>query len=120
MGDWYAGAWLPNDLNPVREYARQKGLLFGLWVEIESIGSASKLRQEHPDWVLTRNGKPVAGGRLLDVANPAVAAWMESEIARIIKKYDLDLFRHRLQLDRRRRREPRPRWLHGKYLVASR
>ena len=93
VGDWYAGAWLPNDLNPVREYARQKGLLFGLWVEIESIGSASKLRQEHPDWVLTRNGQPVANGRSLDVANPVVAAWMESEIARIIKKYDLDLFR---------------------------
>ena len=92
-GDWYAGAWLPNDLNPVREYARQKGLLFGLWVEIESIGSASTLRQKHPDWVLTRNGKPVADGCQLDVANPAVAAWMESEVARIIKKYDLDLFR---------------------------
>ncbi len=29
----------------VREHARQKGLLFGLWVEIESIGSAAKLRQ---------------------------------------------------------------------------
>jgi alpha-galactosidase len=93
VGDWYAGAWLPNDLNPVREYARQKGLLFGLWVEIESIGSASKLRREHPDWVLTRDGKPVAGGRLLDLTNPAVSAWMESEIARIIRRYDLDLFR---------------------------
>ncbi len=68
-------------------------MLFGLWVEIESIGSASKLRKEHPEWVLTRNGKPVAEGRQLDVSNPAVAAWMESEIARIIKKYDLDLFR---------------------------
>ena len=43
--------------------------------------------------MLNRNGKPVADGRQLDVANPAVAAWMESEIARIIKKYDLDLFR---------------------------
>jgi len=93
VGDWHAGAWLPNDLTPVREYAREKGLLFGLWVEIESIGPAAKLRREHPDWVLTRNGQPVAGGRQLDVANPAVAAWMESEIARIIKAYDLDLFR---------------------------
>lgn len=92
-GDWYAGSWLPNDLNPIREYARQKGLLFGLWVEIESIGQASKLRKEHPDWVLTRNGKPVANGRLLDFANPAVAAWAESEIARLIRKYDLDMFR---------------------------
>jgi len=93
VGDWYAGAWLPNDLNPVREYSRQKGLLFGLWVEIEAIGGASKLRREHPDWVLTRDGKPVAGGRLLDLTKPAVTAWMETEIARIIKKYDLDLFR---------------------------
>ncbi len=93
VGDWYAGAWLPNDLNPIREHARQKGLLFGLWVEIEGIGSASKLRQQHPDWVLTRDGKPVANSRQLDVSNPVVAAWMESEIARIIKKYDLDLFR---------------------------
>jgi len=93
VGDWYAGAWLPNDINPVREYSRQKGLLFGLWVEIEAIGSASKLRKEHPDWVSMRDGKPVGRGRQLDVTNPAVAAWMESEIARVIEKYDLDLYR---------------------------
>ena len=93
VGDWYAGDWLPHDLNPIREYARKKGMLFGLWMEPESIGSASKLRQQHPDWILTRNGKPVANGRLLDLANPTVAAWMESEIVRIIQKYDLDMFR---------------------------
>ena len=93
VGDWYAGAWLPNDLNPIREYARTKGLLFGLWVEIESIGQASKLRKEHPDWVLTRNGRPLADGRLLDFANPAVVAWAESEIARLIQKNDHDMFR---------------------------
>jgi alpha-galactosidase len=29
----------------------------------------------------------------LDVGNPVVAKWMESEMARIIKKYDLDIFR---------------------------
>ncbi|MBI3666568.1 MAG: alpha-galactosidase [Acidobacteria bacterium] len=92
-GDWYAGAWLPNDLNPVREYARKKGLLFGLWVEIESVGAAAKLREQHPDWILTRNGRPVAEGRQLDVSKPEVAAWMESEIARLIKKYDLDMLR---------------------------
>jgi alpha-galactosidase len=93
VGDWYAGAWLPHDVTPIRDHARQKGLLFGLWVEIESIGGASNLRRQHPDWVLTRDGQPVAGGRQLDVSNPAVAAWMGSEISRLIKKYDLDLFR---------------------------
>jgi alpha-galactosidase len=93
VGDWYAGAWLPNDINPVREYTRKKGILFGLWVEIEGIGSASKLRRDHPDWMLRRDGALVANGRQLDMSNPAVAAWMESEIARIIQKYDLDMFR---------------------------
>jgi alpha-galactosidase len=93
VGDWYAGAWLPNDIQPIREYARKKGMRFGLWVEIEGAGAASKLRREHPDWILTRNGQPIANGRHLDVGNPVVAKWMESEIARIIRKYDLDVFR---------------------------
>jgi alpha-galactosidase len=93
VGDWYAGNWLPNDIQPIREYARKKGLRFGLWVEIEGAGAASKLRKEHPDWILTRNGQPIANGRHLDVGNPVVAKWMESEIARIIRKYDLDVFR---------------------------
>jgi alpha-galactosidase len=94
VGDWYAGAWLPNDLFPVIEHAHRRGLLFGLWVEIESIGANSRLRQEHPDWILRRDGEPPDGeGRHLDVANPAVAAWMESEIVRLISRYELDLFR---------------------------
>lgn len=93
VGDWYAGAWLPNDIQPIREYARTKGMRFGLWVEIEGAGDASKLRKEHPDWILTRNGQPIANGRHLDVGNTVVAKWMESEIARIIRKYDLDVFR---------------------------
>ena len=71
----------------------KKGMRFGLWVEIEGAGAASKLRQEHPDWILTRDGQPIANGRHLDVGNPVVAKWMESEIARIIRKYDLDVFR---------------------------
>jgi alpha-galactosidase len=66
---------------------------FGLWVEIEAAGAASKLRKEHPDWILTRNDKPIAKERHLDVGNPVVAKWMESEIARLITKYDLDVFR---------------------------
>lgn len=93
VGDWHAGAWLPNDLQPIREYARQKGLRFGLWMEPEGIGANSKLAKEHPDWILKRNGQPVTNNRQIDVANPVVAKWMESEIARLIRKYDLDMFR---------------------------
>jgi alpha-galactosidase len=93
VGDWHAGSWLPNDLFPIVEHVHAKGLLFGLWVEIEGIGANSTLRREHPEWILSRDGAPVANGRHLDVANPAVASWMESEVARIIERYGLDHFR---------------------------
>ena len=93
VGDWQAGAWLPNDISPIREYARKKGMRFGLWMEPEGIGANSRLVKEHPDWIMTRNGEPVTNHRQIDVANPVVAKWMEAEIARVIKKYDLDMFR---------------------------
>ena len=97
VGDWFAGSWLPNRVEPIREHARSKGLLFGLWVEIESIGQRARLRTEHPDWVLTRDGQPVGkgfgAGRALDLSKPEVLAWIESQIVRIIEQYDLDLFR---------------------------
>jgi alpha-galactosidase len=93
VGDWHAGSWLPNDLLPIIEHAHAKGLLFGLWTEIESIGANSRLRQEHSDWILTRDGEPLANSRHLDVANPAVAEWMEAQLTDLIARYRLDLFR---------------------------
>lgn len=93
VGDWRAGSWLPGGLEPVAAHARRLGMRFGVWVEIEAAGEASTLRKEHPDWLLRRNGEPVAGGRALDLTQPAVAAWVESEVARLIRQYELDMFR---------------------------
>ena len=45
VGDWYPGAWLPNDIGPIREYARKKGMQFGLWVEIERRGCRFQITQ---------------------------------------------------------------------------
>jgi alpha-galactosidase len=83
VGDWLEGAWLPNGLQPVRDHAHARGLLFGLWMEPESIGPNSDLLKAHPDWVLTRDGKPCGTrdrvvGRALDLSKPEVVAWMES------------------------------------------
>ncbi len=90
-GNWFAGDRLPHDLFPVFEHAKKMGLKYGLWVEIESAGRESKLAAEHPDWFISRYGKPV--DRILDLAKPAVKAYVESEIIRIIERYQLDMFR---------------------------
>ena len=96
-GDWQAGNRLPNDLFPVFAHARSKGLLCGLWVEVESAGKCSRLAKEHPDWFITRHGKAVE--RVLDLAKPEVRDHVEATIIRLIGRYQLDMFRLDYNLD---------------------
>jgi alpha-galactosidase len=93
VGDWFAGSWLPNGLEAIVEHAKRKGMKFGLWAEIEAAGENSTLRKERPDWLYRRDDRPVAGGRALDLSQPCVAEWVESEIARMIRQYGLDMYR---------------------------
>ncbi|HOM56709.1 MAG TPA: alpha-galactosidase, partial [Candidatus Latescibacteria bacterium] len=95
VGDWHDGPWMKEGggLKAVADYVHEKGLKFGLWVEIEAAGANSTLKKEHPDWLMTRDGEPVAGGRALDLTKPEVAEFVENEIARLIHTYDLDMFR---------------------------
>lgn len=94
-GDWFDGAWMKNGggLKAVADYAHKQGLKFGLWVEIESAGSNSSLKKSHPDWIMKRNGEPIANGRALDLTQPAVQRFEEQEIARLISGLKLDMYR---------------------------
>ncbi|MDD5482623.1 MAG: alpha-galactosidase [Kiritimatiellae bacterium] len=98
-GNWQAGNRLPNDLFPVFDYARKKGLKCGLWAEVESAGKKSKIAAEHPDWFIMRYGKSVE--RILDLSKPAVRDYVESEVIRLVERYKLDLFRLDYNLDAR-------------------
>lgn len=82
----------PNGLAEVSDYCRSLGMKFGLWVEIERLGRHAKLYETHKDW-FAKNiyGDPDEG--YLDFTNPEAAAWAESELARIITEYKLDLLR---------------------------
>jgi len=91
-GDWQAGPWLAGGLEPIVAYAKKQDMKFGLWVEIEAAGENSELKKNHPDWLLSRDGKPV-NGRALDFSNPAVVAWAEGELTRLIEQYGLDMYR---------------------------
>ncbi|MBI4550791.1 MAG: alpha-galactosidase [Candidatus Latescibacteria bacterium] len=92
VGDWTCGNRLPDGLEPVFSYARQKGLLCGLWMDAERLGSESQVAKEHPEWLLTRYGTPTGSGDL-DLTNPDAQAWLEAQIVGLIERYGLDLFR---------------------------
>jgi alpha-galactosidase len=91
VGRWRPGDRLPRGFKPIWEHARRRGLKCGLWVWIEGASQDSPIIQEHPDWLLERDGERI--NNHLDLAKPEVAAWVEAEIVRIVQEYDIDLFR---------------------------
>jgi alpha-galactosidase len=92
VGDWQAGDRLPNGLEPVFAYARQKGLLCGLWLDLERLGSESQTAKSHPEWLLKRYGQTTLGGDM-DLTNPIAVEHLEQTLVRIIERYELELFR---------------------------
>ena len=103
------GNWLvpnqkrfPNGLAPLVEYAHQKGLLFGLYVEPEggrdgytsaqggaTIGpwSESQVFKDHPNWFVQPRS-------VLNLSIPAAAEYMDGVVKEVIDHYQLDLYRH--------------------------
>jgi alpha-galactosidase len=78
LGDWYVNPEkLPRGLGYLAEECEKRGLKFGLWVEPEMVNVKSWLAEEHPEWILREEGRPLALGRggtqaVLDYTNPAV------------------------------------------------
>jgi alpha-galactosidase len=78
----------PRGLKPIVDYVHRKRMLFGLYTEMEGgRGNVweSKVGKEHPDWIGPK--------MVLKLNIPEAAAWMESEICRLVEDYELDLFR---------------------------
>lgn len=93
VGDWQVDRQrFPKGLEPFRKRVKARGMLWGLWMEAERLGTESEIYKTHPDWVMRGFDGQELGG-MLDLTNPAAAAWMESEIARIIQTHKLDFFR---------------------------
>ena len=93
-GDWrFHPQRYPNGIGEMCEAAKSKGLLFGLWMDADRIGPASKVWQEHEDWVATNyNGKQSRAG-LLNLAVHEITAWMDRQIRFLLDEYKLDMFR---------------------------
>lgn len=91
-GDWQVGNWLPGGLAACRDLCCRHGLLFGLWMEPECIGSKSRLLQEHPEWRLQMDGGRQTAD-MLDLAHPEAAAFLRREVVRVIREHRLDFFK---------------------------
>jgi alpha-galactosidase len=97
-GDWWdeVGEWkesrkrFPGGLLEVTDYIRAKGMIPGVWLELEVMGINCSLAKEVPeDWFFTRHGKKVydRSRYQLDYRNPEVTAYADGVIDRLVKDY---------------------------------
>ncbi|MGN0633517.1 MAG: glycoside hydrolase family 36 protein, partial [Oscillospiraceae bacterium] len=98
-GNWWdsVGEWqenrrrFPNGLKEVTDYIRKKGMIPGVWLEIEVMGINCPMVKNVCDdsWFFTRHGKRVfdRSRYQLDFRNEKVRAFADSVINRLVKEY---------------------------------
>lgn len=97
-GEWWdgVGEWLPSKerfpegIKYVLDYIRSKGMIPGLWLELEVIGiNSPKLAETDDSWFFMRHGKRVKDRSRyqLDYRNPHVIAHANEVIRRLVEDY---------------------------------
>ena len=97
-GDWWTtvGEWKPaqtrfrGGLKKLTDYIRSKGMVPGLWLEIEVMGIESELAKRLPDsWFFMRGGRRVIdhGRYQLDFSVPEVRAYADGVVDRLVSEY---------------------------------
>lgn len=82
----------PKGITEIADYCHEKGMKFGLWVDIESLGKLCDAYKDKPEW----RACDVFGNRserFLDLTVPEAAQWAENELARLIEDCKTDLLR---------------------------
>jgi Melibiase len=105
VGDWVPDAKkFPQGLASIADYAHQRGLKFGLWVDWAQAGiskAAGALDVDDAqtrDWLTT--DAPVGWkpdefkGLTIDIGVPAAQVWVSNEVDRLVRDYKLDMLEH--------------------------
>lgn len=97
-GEWWdsVGEWqecierFPNGIKEVTEYIRNRGMVPGVWLELEVMGINCEKAKRVPDnWFFVRHGKKVydRSRYQLDFRNPEVIEHVNEVIDRVVNEY---------------------------------
>ena len=97
-GEWWdsVGEWqecrerFPNGIKEVTDYIRKKGMVPGVWLELEVMGiNCEKAKKAPDDWFFIRHGKRVfdRSRYQLDFRNPQVIEHVNEVIDRVVNEY---------------------------------
>lgn len=88
MGDWIAsGRLFPNGLKEACDYIRARGMIPGLWFELEAVGEEADAAQNLRHLLLKRNGHIIKSGkrRFWNMADGRVVQYLDERVIRLLK-----------------------------------
>ena len=89
LGDWQVNhKKLPKGIGDLADYAVNKGVKFGIWIEPEMVNPKSELAENHPDWIVQSGKREKYQQRnqwLLDLSNPKVQDYVYSVFDEVMK-----------------------------------
>lgn len=99
VGDWLEPdkAKFPGGMKALSDEIHKSGFISGLWLAPFACTERSRVYQQHPDWLLKKDGKPwKAGGNwggfyALDIDVPAVQDYLKQVFDRVLNQWGYDL-----------------------------
>ena len=94
-GWWNTGTWepdpkrFPHGLRAVTDHAHQRGVKALVWFEPERVQPGTWLYQNHPEWLLGKDGDQ----KLLDLGNDAARAWVIGHTDQVLREQGIDIYR---------------------------
>lgn len=87
IGDWDVNEEkFPGGMKPIADYIRSKGMIPGLWFELESIAHMSE-HYNDKEHLITKDGLPLtgAGRRFWDLEDPWVIDYLSERVIKLLK-----------------------------------
>ena len=101
VGTWEVDTQrFPRGLRGITDHLHAKGLKSIVWFEPERVTPGTWLFEQHPEWLLGKDGP----NRLLDLGNPVARQWLTDHIDRFLTEQGVDFYRQDFNF------EPLPFW----------
>ena len=85
----------PGGLRPICDHAHEKGVRTLVWFEPERVTPGTWLYDEHPEWLLGRDGEQ----KLLNLGNPEACQWLTDHVDGLLNSEGIDLYRQDFNMD---------------------
>ncbi len=102
LGDYVSDPQrLPDGVEAVSAKVKAAGMKFGLWMGFGQAHQDSQVVRDHPEWLVTKNGKAVTGGwglRSLCLGYPPCRDWVLEQVSRVVKTFGVEWLKHDFDL----------------------